>query len=650
MTKAVTSGETLDQASQEGYSEAIKGVAGVAPTNSRGSPNDAIAIRGIKLNLFSNYRINGGLPTAGVITTPTENKERIETLKGANALMFGVASPAGIVNLVTKRAGNIDVTNFAIAGNSFGQYGGTIDIGRRLGPERQLGIRFNASGTHLENGVRDTGGNGHFASVGMDFKMTDRLTISGDYEYYMKHVIENAGVSLLATVKADGTTCKTTDAASLCHVPLTPVPNPRNLLTGTWNLYPPKTWNQQIRADFLITDDWKLLAETGRSDAERTRYTVRIGGYNIVTGAGGVPTVQFAGQHYKNSFSRLESIAKFKTWFMTHDLTVGASATERDAISDGQISSLATPLPTQNIFNPIELPAPVFKGAPTILPVQSSYDKGTYAYDTIGIGTQWKVLLGARRTKDDETTATRSNSSTTNSPAYGLLFDVMPSMTLFGSYLEGLEAGGTAPATAVNANEILPSAISKQKEVGIRDSHLRGVSFNLSYFKITRANAVTDPVSKIFANSGQLDYTGVESTLSWEFLRRFTLNAAGQWLRVKQVTSDPTFNGFTPENTPKLLGNMSIAYKPPFLAGLSVNAGFNAVSARFMNNQQQGTIPGYALYTAGLGYTTRLWGKRVAFQLNGDNLANRRYWNSVQTGTYGIGMDRSFKFNTRVEL
>src|SRR5258706_11623527 len=65
MTKAVTSGDKLEQASQEGYSEAIKGVAGVASTNSKGSPNDAIAIRGIKLNLFSNYRLNGGAPAAG---------------------------------------------------------------------------------------------------------------------------------------------------------------------------------------------------------------------------------------------------------------------------------------------------------------------------------------------------------------------------------------------------------------------------------------------------------------------------------------------------------------------------------------------------------------------------------------------------------
>src|SRR5262249_23803231 len=117
-----------------------------------------------------------------------------------------------------------------------------------------------------------------------------------------------------------------------------------------------------------------------------------------------------------------------------------------------------------------------------------------------------------------------------------------------------------------------------------------------------------------------------------------------------QVTSDPTFNGFTPENTPKAIGNVSLSYRPPQIAGLSLTGGVSGVTNRFVNNQEQGTIPGYSLYTLGAGYVTRIESKRVAFQLNVDNVANRRYWNSVQTGTYGIGMDRSFKFNVRVDL
>src|SRR5713226_9443204 len=209
-----------EQSAQEGYSEAVKDVAGVAPGNSKGTANDSIYIRGIKLNLFSNYRLNGGLPTAGVLTSPTEDKERIVALKGANGLMFGVASPAGIINLITKRAGDKDVTTLSALGNSFGQIGASADVGRRFFAGRQLGVRANASVVRLENGVRHTTGDGEFASLGVDWKALPRLALQGDFEYYAKHVPEQGGVSLLTAVND--------------VVPITPVPDPRNLLSGRW--------------------------------------------------------------------------------------------------------------------------------------------------------------------------------------------------------------------------------------------------------------------------------------------------------------------------------------------------------------------------------------------------------------------------------
>ncbi len=443
-------------------------------------------------------------------------------------------------------------------------------------------------------------------------------------------------------------------------IPITPVPSPRNLLSGTWNRYPPHTTNQQVRADYIVNDEWKVLLETGRSDGDRSRFTVRIGGYDIVTGEGGVLTINSARQEYKNAFSRVETLGRFNTWFMKHDLTLGVSAAERDAISLGQNQCVSSTTvvasrcygqnTVQNIFNPRVLPLPVFTRADTILPLQSSYDVGIYGYDTISLGQKWKLLLGMRHTKDDESTGGKQTSSKVNSPAYGALYDVIPSLTLFASYMEGLEAGATAPATAINANEILPSAVSTQKEFGIRDSHIKGMSLSGSYFQITRANAVTDPVTRNFGNSGDIDYKGVEATFSYEFLRPWTFTAAGQYLRAKQKSPDPTFDGFWPENTPGKLGNVSISYKTPWVAGLTLTAGASGISYRYVNNQQQATIPGYTLYSVGIGYVTRIEGKRVAFQVNGDNLANLRYWNSVQTGTYGIGMDRSFKFNVRIDL
>jgi iron complex outermembrane receptor protein len=88
----------------------------------------------------------------------------------------------------------------------------------------------------------------------------------------------------------------------------------------------------------------------------------------------------------------------------------------------------------------------------------------------------------------------------------------------------------------------------------------------------------------------------------------------------------------------------------PQIQGLTLTAGSTGVTKRPVNPQDQGYIPGYFLYTTGAGYITRISGYRAAFQINVDNLTNLRYWNSVQTGTYGTGMDRALKFNAKVDF
>jgi len=635
MTKAVVSGQALEESLQEGYAEAIRNVAGIAPANSKGSPNDSVYIRGIKVNLFSNYRLNGGVPIAGVITTPNEDKERIETLKGANALMFGIASPAGIINEVTKRAGDADVTSIGLAGNAFGQFGQTVDVGRRLLPDKQLGVRVNVSHTHLENGVREMGGSGDNESVGADFKATDRLSFQGDFEHYTKAVPEQAGISLLAAVNG--------------IVPLTRVPDPRNLLSATWGLYTPRTTNYQGRADYIISDDWKVFVEAGRSDSGRSRFTVRIGKYNLVTGAGGVVTVQPVTNAYANTLERMEFLGKFSTWIFTHNVTFGPAMSERDSNTTGQ-NNVTLPQ-TQNIYDPVVLNPPVFKKPFTSLPPQSSKDTAVYAYDTVGITSKWKLLLGLRRTRDVETAGPTETTTTVNTPAYGVLYDILPTTTLFASYMQGLEAGATAPATAVNSDVILPSAISRQREIGIRDSYFKGLSVSGSFFRISRANAVIDPITNIFENNGDLEYKGVESTISYDINRSWTVNAAVQWLSAVQNSPlQRLINGLVPENTPKWLGNLSVTCRPSLVPGLALTAGTNGVTKRPINPQDQGYIPGYFLYTGSASYTTRIMGHRAAFLFSVDNIGNLRYWNSVQTGTYGTGMDRAFKFSTKVDF
>lgn len=635
MTKSVVSSQDMED-TQEGYAEAVKNVAGVTSNNARGTANDSIRIRGIQLNLFTSYRLNGGLPTAGVISSPTENKERIEALKGANALMFGIASPGGIINLITKRAGEKDVTAATLSGNSFGQIGTSVDVGRRFGDEKQFGMRANASVTHYENGVHGASGRGQFASLAADWRVNRDLTLKIDYENYTRDVVEQALIAVLKPVNG------------VIQVPA--VPDPTRLLSGPWALYTPRTENIQLRADYKLSRNWNLMLEASQSSSSRSRFTTRIRDYNVTTGDGRVDTTIIRDQRYVNKFARAEIDGRFSTGSFKHDLTIGIASSERNANQP----SVVTVTGFQNIFNPVRLPAPTMPTqSPTYMP-QNSKDLGVYAYDAIQLNRQWKLLAGLRETFYEAKNATAggivTNKSRVMSPALGMLYDVFTHTTLYASYMKGLEETGSAPVGAVNQFQILPPASAQQIEIGMRNN-FGNINTSVAYFDISRANAVTDPVSNVFLIDGTNKFQGIEATAGIDFNRHWSLNAAGQYLKAEQNPNlNQALRGLVPENTPKLTGNITLTHKPASIVGLSLNTGVSYISSRFVNVLNQAEIPAVALFNAGASYATSIAGRKTSFQFSIDNLTNKRYWNSVSSGTYGAGMERSLRFNSKVEF
>ena len=280
-----------------------------------------------------------------------------------------------------------------------------------------------------------------------------------------------------------------------------------------------------------------------------------------------------------------------------------------------------------NGYDPIPLPAPVPTKPPTSLPLQTSSDSGLYAYDTIGIGRKWKVLAGFRETRSVSRDGSVSQGTYLPLPAAGILYDLLPTTTLFASYMKGLEDGGVAPVNAVNAYQILAPGVSTQKEIGIRDSYFEGLSISASYFDIDRVNAVTDAVTKVFSNDGTIKYRGAEAVVTKQFGRQWSVTAAVQWLSaVQNPVSDMSIKGLTPENTPKWIGNVSVTHRPLYVPGLALTLGASFVSQRPVNPQDQGYISGYVVYTAGAAYATVIGGHRTSFVVSVDNLTNRRYY------------------------
>jgi iron complex outermembrane receptor protein len=72
-------------------------------------------------------------------------------------------------------------------------------------------------------------------------------------------------------------------------------------------------------------------------------------------------------------------------------------------------------------------------------------------------------------------------------------------ISLYASYIEGLESAGTAPDTATNAGRVMDPAVSRQFEGGLRfEAH--GMQASLAAFRIQRALAYTDTANTYVLN------------------------------------------------------------------------------------------------------------------------------------------------------
>lgn len=132
LTVTVFTRELLDAQQALTLGDTVRNTAGVAASQINSVIYSNLTIRGIAANNNTNYRLNGVLPIVNLVDMPLESKDRVEVLKGASGLYYGFATPAGIVNLTTKRPGEA-VTAARVTANGYGTLGVDTDFSRNWG-------------------------------------------------------------------------------------------------------------------------------------------------------------------------------------------------------------------------------------------------------------------------------------------------------------------------------------------------------------------------------------------------------------------------------------------------------------------------------------------------------------------------------------
>lgn len=633
LTNNVVPREVLDAQGARTLFEALRNTAGVTRAQLSGNTYDNIAIRGVLVDNRSNYRLNGSLPLVNLIDIPLENKERVEVLKGASSLYYGFVPPSGVVNLVTKRATKAPVTTVAVSANHHGGADAHLDVGRRFGPDGSMGLRVNAVAGHDNPGIDHVSGQRSLIALAGDWRPTPGLNLRLDVEHYQRNISEQAAIRLPAAVNG---------VITLPPVP----PNTRNL-AGSWQRYDAQATNWLLRGDVALGDDWVLTLEAGRAEAERDRRFSQFQNFDIATGDGTLNIFFQDGQTFVTDNQRAELTGLVETAGLSHELTVGVMHNRREQ-DTRQAPTANVP---QNLYNPVDIAPIPHPGGNASNPSHVT-DSGVYVLDRLRLGERWQVLAGLRHSRFESVNPnTQRYEAEKTTPNVSAIYQPMPNLSLYTSWLRGLEATGTASANHANSGEVLPPAVNTQIELGAKARPAPGLLLQAALFQLKRPSTTTDAANN-FVIGGLVRSRGLEFAASGELTRNLSLIASGLLLdaTIERATTAAE-EGKTPENTPKRTFSLAGEYRlGAWLPGLSVNAGVFHVGPRPANNLNQAELPAYATLSAGARWRTQLAGHATTWQVNVDNLTDRDYWNTGGNGLLGVGAPRTVRLAAQIEL
>lgn len=611
----------------------------VFTNGSSGGINESYSIRGFASSI-SDVSINGLNGISPQWRTTPEMFERVEVLKGPSALLNGMppgGSVGGSVNLVTKRAGDKPVTRLTTTYMSDSQFGGHIDIGRRFGDNREVGVRFNGVYRDGDSAVKNQKKEANLASLGLDWR-GQRARISADF-FSTKDRVDgvNRGVSL----------------ASGIAVPKPPSAD--TMLNAPWTFTDTKDRGAIVRAEYDINDKLSVYATAG---AGKTEFSSLASSLAQVFNDAGDTRNNVAHQrlNYHKKSAEVGVKGQFDTAGIGHEWAINASYLSRET-DFGFLQNMLSEPWISNIYNPSWGPGVGTAFNSAGLPKNAALTMRSYGLaDTLSfMDGRLQLTLGLRHqqvvsdtynTTTGALTARYDASATT--PAAAAVFRINERMSVYGNYVEGLSQGATAPTTAANPGEVFPPFKSRQKEVGLKFD-LGHFAHTLSVYEIKRPSSYTDPVSNVFSFGGEQRNRGIEWGFFGAPINHLRLMGGIAYLQPKLTSTAGGVNqGKLATSMPQWQGKVGVELDVPQLPGLSVMANANATSKQYINATNTLSTPGRTIYDLGARYRTQVANYPVTVRANLSNVFNKAYWAST-TGS-GLGAPRTLQISASVDF
>lgn len=564
---------------------------------------------------------------------PLYNIERIEVLRGANALLFGRGGGGGIVNRVTKTAdlsGDFTTLNAGI--DTFSASSIAVDTNKVI--DNSNAVRLNAVFDTIENHRDFKDGERFAVNPTYTWAISDDTMVNASYEYVNDDRVVDRGVPSLNGAPLEGFDDTFFGAPGFNNTQL-------------------EAHIARVRVDHQLNSEWSINATAQYADYDKEYQNLYPVGFddttNMVTLDGYRDTTQ-----RENLLLQFNVIGQFEAAGFEHTVLVGAEYGQQDtenarldnfftATSDDQQSFLfSDPL----VIPEFTLTAPVRDRASDVTFTSA------FVQDEIKLTDNWILVAGLRYDSfdidvvdtievndgaDDGNNGFLSSDDTEVSPRVGLIYKPSEDVSIYASYSKSfLPRSGDQFLTLSLTSQALEAEEFENREVGVKWNISDALSLTAAYFEVDRENGAAvnpdDPETAVLTGT---ETTGFEVQLVGNITEAWQITAGYSNLDGNQtrVSGNGGFDGQELAQLPEHMYTVWSKYtlNDDWSAGL----GFIYQSEQYASLSNNVELPDFARVDAAVYYN---YSEDLTIQLNVENLFDEDYFpaahndNNITTG------------------
>ncbi|WP_219843292.1 TonB-dependent receptor [Veillonella tobetsuensis] len=611
--------------------------------------------RGIRSNGTSSL-INGipGLMTQ--FNAPTYAMDHIEFLDGpsggytGSAIQYESTAAGGMVNFVTKKAGDEPRLIYKQTFTGRSNMGEYIDVSKRFGAQKQWGVRVNAENLRGETGVKGERVNAASIYVNVDHKTTHHNT--NLFMGYRDGEVEN-GMRWFKLGNVDT---------------LPKAPSGKNnysfdgMYKSTYGYILGLNHEQKLNKTTTLFFNGGLNHNNLDNNimAKFSSYTLNNsnGDFNLEYQIGGTPQNTY--------YAQVGTRHEFGSPSVKHKVTVAFDKSWK------QRESGITPnynngtnnfgvLGTGNLYTGLnQTSMPITKYRTGLAARQQMW--GVTALDEISYK-KWNLVLGVHHhsaTTNNYNNKTgnlvSSNTSSSTSPTYALMYKPNDNWSIYGSHSEYFDAGTPVGNAYRNAGAILPPAKTKQNEIGVKYQN-NGLLTTLSLFDIKMATNIV--VNRTVAGNagtwllqdGADRHKGVEWTINGRLAKKWSVFGGAMYLNAKkEKTTGGRQDGTRVSAQPYWSGTVGVEYNPNAKWGLMTRMTYFGDSYIRNGASKLVNVPSYTVFDAGVRYKTKWKDSSAVFSLMAYNLFNKNYWMASRGDQVYVATPRTYMMSAQFEL